>query len=79
MGDRELVHEGKTKLMFPAGKIHGGKGAAEMVAGFPANLFAETRFVADGLDVAKLAKEREQDSFQEVPIFGAAGEKAAQP
>ena len=41
-----------------------------MMLGFPADLFAETRFITGGFDGAELFQEAEQNGFKEVPIFG---------
>ena len=50
-----------------------------MMLSFPADLFAEAGSVAGGLDVAEFAEEFEKDSSEEMPVFSAAGEEAAEP
>src|SRR2546422_6096857 len=78
LGDGELVHEAETEIVLFAGEIYGGE-RAKVLAGFPADLLAEAGGIAGGLHVAQLAQEGEEDGLEEVPIFGAAGEKAAEP
>ena len=50
-----------------------------MAGGFPADLAAEAGFVASGLNVLEQAKEVEEHGFEEMPVFGAAGEESAEP
>ena len=78
LGYRELVHEAEAEIVLFAGEIYGGE-RAKVLAGFPADLLAEAGGIAGGLHVPKLAQEGEENGLEEVPIFGAAGEKAAEP
>src|SRR5207248_1417689 len=74
----KLVHKGKAEVMFFAGEIDGGKSAAAVLTGFPADLAAKAGRVASGLHVAEFAEELEKNGFDEIPIFGAAGEETAE-
>jgi len=78
LSGRKLVHEGEAEIVLFAGKVHLGKEAAELAGGLPADLFAETSFVACGFDRFEHAQEIEEDAGEEMPIFGATGEQGAQ-
>ncbi len=77
--DRELVHEREAEVVFFGGEIDRGKAAGELAGGFPADLAAETGFVAGGLESGEFFEEKEQSGFEKVPIFGACGEESAEP
>ena len=79
LGDRELVHESKTEVVLFAGEIDGGKFAAVLLAGFPADLAAKAGLVAGSPDVAKLTHKGVKNGLDEIPIFGATGEESAEP
>src|SRR5439155_2578795 len=79
LGDGELVHEGEAEVMLFGGEIHFHESARVMLSGLPTNLAAEAGLVAGGLKVGEVFQEMEQDGFEEVPVFGAAGEKGAEP
>ena len=78
-GRGELVHQGEAQVVLFGGKIDRGEAAAEMTGGFPTDLAAHAGFVARALNGTEVAEEREEDGLKEIPIFGAAGEEAAQP
>ena len=75
----KLVHESKTEVVLFAGEIDGGKFAAVLLAGFPADLAAKAGFVAGSADVAKLPHKGIKNGFDKIPIFGATGEESAEP
>src|SRR2546430_6334222 len=50
LGGGKLVHESKTEVVLFAGEIDGGKLAAVLLAGFPADLAAQARLVAGSLN-----------------------------
>src|SRR6266403_2914613 len=50
-----------------------------MLASLPADLATQTRFVAGSLDVVEPGEEFKKNSFDEIPIFGAAGKETAKP
>ena len=79
LGGGELVHESKTEVVLFAGEIDGGKFAAVLLAGFPADLAAKAGLVAGSLNVAKLTHKCIKDGLDEIPIFGATGEESAEP
>ena len=79
LGNRELVHEGEAEVVLFGGEVHFHESAGVLFGGFPADLAAEAGFIAGGLDVGEVLEEVEEDSFEEVPILGAAGEECAQP
>src|SRR5258708_5681993 len=64
---RELVHERKAHVMLSAREVYARKYAAEMVFGFPADLFAQTGLIADCLDRLQFPEELEKDRFQKIP------------
>ena len=78
-GVRKLIHEGESEIMFFGGKVHLEKAAREFCGGFPADLAAKTGFVTSSFDRSQVAQEIEENGFDEVPIFGAAGKKGAEP
>jgi hypothetical protein len=49
------------------------------LGGFPADLAPEAGLVASGANAREFFEEEEEDGFEEVPIFGAAGEEGAEP
>ena len=65
--------------MLFTGEVDREKAAAVMLAGFPADLATQTRFVASSLDVVELGEEFKKNGFDEVPVFGAAGKETAKP
>ena len=65
--------------MFFCCEIDFEETARELAGSLPANLAAEAGFVASALNGAKIFQEIEEDSFEEVPIFGSDGKKAAEP
>ena len=79
LGGGKLVHESKPEVVLFAGEIDGGKFAAVLLAGFPADLAAKAGLVAGSLDVAKLAHKCIKNGLDEIPIFGSASEKTAKP
>ena len=78
-GNGELVHEGTAEVMFFGSEIHFKEAAVELGSGFPADLATETRFVAGGQHAGNLAEEIKEYGLEEVPIFGAGGEKGPKP
>ena len=78
-GDRKLVHERKAEVMFFGGEVHFEETAGVVLGGFPTDLAAEAGFVTGSLDVGQVLEKIEKDRFEEMPIFGAAGEEGAQP
>ena len=78
-GNGELVHEGESEVLFFGGEVYFEETTAEFAGGFPADLASEAGFITGALDVAELLHEVEEDGFEEVPVFGAAGEEGAEP
>jgi len=78
-GDGELVHEGEAEVVFFGGEIDFKEAGAEGLGGLPADLAAESGLVAGGLEGREAAQEGVEDGFEEVPVFGAAGEEGAKP
>ena len=76
-GHGELVHEGKAEVMFFGGEVDLDETAAEMFGGFPADLAAQAGLIAGGLNAGQALQEIEQDGFEKMPIFCAAGEQGA--
>ncbi len=79
LGGGKLVHESKTEVVLFAGEIDGGKFAAVLLAGFPADLAAKAGLVAGSPNVAKLTHKGIKNGLDEIPIFGATGEESAEP
>jgi hypothetical protein len=50
-----------------------------LLGGFPTDLAAEAGFVAGGADAREFLQEEEENGFEEIPVFGAAGEEGAEP
>ena len=65
--------------MFFCCEIDFKETAGELAGGFPANLAAETGFVARTTDGGQMLHEKEEDGFDEVPVFGAESEERAEP
>ena len=65
--------------MLSATEIDGGETSAEMIGGTPTDLAAHPGFIARPLNRRKFAQECEQNGFEEIPIFRAAGEEGAKP
>ena len=65
-------------MLFGA-EIDGDEAGAETLGGFPADLATEAGFVAGSAEGAEAGEEAEEDGFEEVPVFGAAGEEGAKP
>ena len=61
-GDGELVHQGEADVVFMGGQVDGGELAAELFGSFPADLAAETGFIAAGLNGMKTAHEAIDES-----------------
>src|ERR1043165_2764167 len=78
-GGGKLVQKGEAQVVLFGGKIDRGETAAEMAGSLPTDLAAHAGFIARALNRAEFAEEREEDGFKEIPIFGPAGEEAAQP
>ena len=78
-GDRELVHEGETKVLFLSGEIDFEKTAAELAGSFPTDLTTETGFVTSTTDGGQMLHEKKEDGFDEVPVFGPNSEECAEP
>src|SRR5207245_10353484 len=74
----KLVHKGEAEVVFFSREVHLGKETAKLTGCFPANLFAETGFVASRFERFQQAQEIEEDGLEEMPIFGAAGEEGAE-
>ena len=77
--DRELVHEGKSEVVFFGTEIDGEKAAGKLLGGFPADLAAETGLVAGALEAGQLAEKAEENGFEEIPIVGSDGKQRPQP
>ena len=78
-GDGELVHKGEAEVLFFCAEVYFGKFVGVLLSSFPADLAAEAGFVAGGADAGDVLEEEEEDGFDEVPVFGAAGEESAEP
>jgi len=79
LSDGKLAHQGEAEVVLLAAEVDGEEAAAESFGGFPADLAAQTGFVAGGGGVRQVQHEREKNGFDKVPIIGAAGEEGAQP
>lgn len=75
----ELVHQREAKVVLFGGEIDFEETAGEQGGGFPADLAAETGFLASALNRVDVAKEVEKNGFNEMPILGSYGKKSAQP
>jgi hypothetical protein len=78
-GAGELVHESEAEVVLFAREIHFRKDTAVMSGGFPADLPAESGFVACGPDVLERAEEIKEHGFEELPVLGTTRKKSAQP
>src|SRR6266446_751772 len=78
-GDRELVHEGKTEVLFFSGEVDLEEPVAELVGGFPTDLATEAGFIAGTTDGGQMLEEIEEDGFEKVPVFGTDSEERAEP
>ena len=65
--------------MFFSGEIDLEEAAAELVSSFPTDLATETGFVAGTTDGGQMLHEKEEDGFEEVPVFGAESQECAEP
>ena len=77
-GDRELVHEREAKVVLFRREIDAQKPAGILFGCFPTNLAAESGFIAGRLEVGHVLEKEEENGFEEMPIFGAAGKESAQ-
>src|SRR5882672_10520505 len=77
--DGELVHEGKSEVVFFGTEIDREKAAGKLLSGFPADLAAETGFVAGALEVGHLTEKAEENGFEKIPIVGSDGKQRPQP
>jgi len=71
----ELVHESKTEIVLFGGEVHFCEATAELSGGFPTDLFAQAGFISCSFDRFHIFHEIEQDGFEKMPIFRAAGEQ----
>ena len=65
--------------MLPGPEIDGEKAVGKLLSGFPADLLAKAAGIPSGFDFRTGLEEKEEDGFEEMPIFGADGEESAQP
>ncbi len=75
----ELVHDGEPQVMLFGGEAHGSKGGRILGGGFPTDLTSQPRLVPGRLDVVEVIHEEEEESFEDVPVVGAASEEGAKP
>ena len=78
-GDGELVHEREAELVFFGGEVDSEKATTEVLLGFPTDLIAKPGAIAGAFDAGKLFHEKEENSFEEIPVIGARGEEGAEP
>src|SRR3954466_11709850 len=75
----ELVHESEAEIVFFAGEVYRSEDGGVILRGLPADLAAEAGFIAGGPNVPHHPEQIEEGGLEEIPILGAAGEKAAEP
>ena len=77
-GTGQIVHQGKTEGGFVAGKIDRFKSVGTVPGHFPADLSAQTGFIATGHHAGHIGEEGVEDGLEEMPVLGAAGEKGGE-
>jgi hypothetical protein len=76
LGERELVHEGKTEVVLLGGEIDASEPARELMGCVPADLASQAGLVSGRLEAGEMAEEKEESGAEEVPIVGTASEES---